>query len=541
MNRKSIWLAIAVMLVAVFILVPASILASDGPLPDGHAVEMQPAFTTITGTIDSKADTIPGEWVIDGTAIMMTAQTRFHGNPVTMNVGDTVKVMAHDDGGVLYGDRVWKLASGNNLVRIQGVISEIADDHWVVDGTEVGVTDATVILGAEPDVGDIADVRAQETADGLIATRIIVVDSPRSVHFTGVIAEMTADVWIISTLAGDQTITITADTVIEGNVPDVDDVIEVWADVTGDGLVATRIVIQDTPTDVLFRGKIREIAEDHWKVGRITVLVNEDTVVEGNEPDVGDYAEVWGSSTPEGLLATRIVVHDKPKAIIVRGELEAIAEDVWTISGVDVTITPDTVILGDPQVGDRVIALGERNGDGTIEALVIHKVPEYPTADAHFSGFIVSIVGPDAKGADQVEPTLWVVQSSFMYNGEALTWDVWITDETDVYAESEPAVGDWVKGIGQENDDGSVTAEIVRVTSPPRVPFMGAIEEQPAEGAIGDWVINGVTVHVSEDARVIGDPADWGGHAKGYGLLQPDGSVEALVIGPMPGYGYDAF
>jgi hypothetical protein len=357
-----------------------------------------------------------------------------------------------------------------------------------------------------------------------------VVDIPRDVRFHGVIAEMSEDAWVITTLVGDQTVAITEDTVIEGGDPDVGDIAKVWANVTGEGLVANRIMVEDVPVEVHFRGEINEIGDDYWMVGMRMVMITEDTVIEGDDPDVGDIAEVWADATLDGLAATRIVVMNRPQPGIVRGTVEAIADDVWTISGIDVVTTEDTVIVGNPEVGDEVIVI-TNSEDGMLVARSIHKVPNQ-TRPAHFGGFITEIMEPANEG----DPTIWTVESSVEHNGETPVWTVLITEDTEILGKVEPEVGAWVKGYGEENEDGSITSASVRVIAAPKVPFMGEIEQMPEDGVVGDWIVGGVSVMVTEDTRVIGDPADWGGNAKGYGTLQPGGVVEALVIGPMPAF-----
>jgi hypothetical protein len=396
------------------------------------------------------------------------------------------------------------------------------------------ITENTVIVGDEPDVGDIADVVANETDDGLVAKRIVVVAARRSVFFPGVIKEMNDDAWVILTPAGEKTVGITADTVIEGDTPDVGDRVKVWANVTTDGLVATRILVKDTPREVHFRGRIQEMNDDSWVVAYQTVAITEDTVIEGDDPSVGDIAEVWATPTADGLVATRIVVTATNRYAVVRGVVESISDTLWVIGGHEVGVNEDTKIVGNPQVGDQVIAVVRTEDDGSLMARSIHKIPEAPPKDrVVFSGFITEIQEPANEG----DPTMWVVTSSIEHNGQAQTWTVWITEDTDISPEdADVKVGSWVKGYGEPNEDGSVNALGVQVVAAPRVSFAGEIQQQPESGVIGDWVIEGVTVHVTDETRVVGDPADWNGYAQGYGTLNPDGSVTAIVIGPMPGH-----
>ena len=298
-------------------------------------------------------------------------------------------------------------------------------------------------------------------------------------------------------------------------------------------MTALHIIVRDTPINKHFRGVINEMTDDYWVVGRVTVLIDENTVFEGDDPDVGDFAEVWGVVTPEGLLASRILVTNYPHVATLEGEVEAINGDVWTISGRDVLTDDETVFLGNPGLGDTVSVIGVLEDDGTLLAKVIYNQGYEPGQErmTRFSGFITEIVEPAAED----DPVLWIVQSSVEFNGEPVMLNIWISDATVIDAKVEPAVGAFIKGFGKVNEDDSIDARKVQVIDPPKVPFMGEITQKPDEGVIGEWVIDGDTVYVTEDTEVIGDVEDWGGYAKGYGVLQPDGSVEALVIGPMPG------
>ncbi len=530
MKKHTIWFGLLVAVLALTLLIPASVFAAGRPghgtLPDpGDLMNVTIEFS---GQVESKADAIPGEWVIDGRTVQVTPQTAFNVNPVTIQVGDYVEVRAEvGDFGNLTALAINKV-QGPNDVHFTGVIQEITDAYWIVDDTKVLITDQTVILGDHPDVGDIADVMARETDDGVEAKRIVVVDAEQTVQFPGVIKEMNDDSWLIGTPAGDQTVIITADTRIVGDTPDVGDMVKVWANVTADGLVATRIQVTDIPPEVHFKGRIQEITDEYWVVAYQKVTITQDTVIEGDEPHVGDIAEVWGEATADGIVATRIMVTATNRFAIVRGYVEEQTDAYWVISGRTVNVTEDTKIVGNPQIGDQVIAVVRVEDDGSLTARSIHKVPEAPPENrVTFSGFITEI--------EEGNPAKWVVTSSYTHNGEAKTWVVWVSDETEIVPEgAEVQVGSWVKGYGEPNEDGSVNALGVQVVAAPRVSFAGEIQQKPESGVVGDWVIQGVTVHVTDATRVIGNPDNWDGYAQGYGTLNPDGSIDATVIGPMP-------
>lgn len=537
MKKQTIWFGMMLALMAIALLTPIGAFAAGRPDHDALPAPDPEALTTIvefTGHVERKDATIPGDWIIDGRTVHVSHQTHFNVSPATILIGDYVQVIAKQKpDGVLLALSIRKMQDQRE-VHFTGVIEEIADAQWVVDGKTVLIVESTVILGDEPDVGDIADVLANETADGLVARRIVVTPGAHAIFFPGIIKKMAEDAWVIQTPAGEKSIKITADTVIEGDTPDVGDRVKVWANVTPDGLIATRIHVKDAPHEVHFRGRIQEMNDDSWVVAYQTVKITEDTVIEGDEPHVGDVAEVWAAPTPDGLVATRIVVTSPTRYAIVRGVVESISDTLWVIDGREVGVNEDTKIIGHPEVGDQVIAVAQVADDGTLMARSIYKIPNMPPQDrVVFSGFITEIQEPGNEG----DPTMWVVTSRLEHNGEAQTWTVWVSDDTDIVPDdADVQVGSWVKGYGEPNEDGSVNALGVQVVAAPRISFAGEIQQRPKTGVIGDWVIEGVTVHVTDDTRVVGDPANWNGYAQGYGSLKPDGSVTAIVIGPMPGH-----
>lgn len=533
MKKKSSGLAIGLILLALFVLAPISLMA-EGPSP----VALEPVQSeTIVGSIVHMDDTIPGYWTLNTSAgevtVYLSVETTLFGRLWSFHVGDIVEVEGYFDGeGVFHAEKVQKAEEGDEEIHFSGFITEITEDYWVIAGRTVLITDSTIILGDPADVGDVANVQAIQTSEGIIGQRIIVRDTPSQIRLIGVIAEMNEDHWIVTTPIGNQTIGITDETRIEGGDPDVGDIVKISAEVSGEQITATHVIVRDIPISKRLRNVINEMHDDYWIVGRTMVFVDSSTVIEGDDPDIGDIAEVWGTVAPDGLLANRILVKDYLQMTTLKGIVEAIEGDVWTISGRDVLTNDSTGFLRNPGIGDNVSVIGELLEDGTFLARFIYNLERTPSVEmARFSGFITDIVEPVAEG----DPTKWVVQSSIEFNGETVVLDVWISDLTVVNAEVEPAVGAFVKGSGHKNDDGSIDARKVNITEPPRVPFMGTITEKPADGLIGKWIISGIAVYVTTDTQVVGDFGEGVGSARGYGVLQPDGSIEALVLEPMPG------
>jgi hypothetical protein len=383
MKKYIKWLGPLVILLAVLIILPVSASAAgpglSGPWFTFNAFPFE--IVSFSGQVESLPPAIvPGEWTVAGQKVYVGFGTRFNVSPATIQVGDYVKVKAiRDANDSLVALQIFKFTP--NEVQFVGIINEMGDGYWVVGDRTVVVNDDTLIVGDHPDVGDKAGVNAVQTEDGLVAKQIAVADADRTVTFPGVIRAMNEGSWIIATPAGDKTVIVNEDTVIEGDSPDVGDRVKVWATANTDlEIVAVRIKVTDTPRDVHFRGRIQEIGDGYWVIANQKVLITAETSIEGDEPSVGDMAEVWASLTEEGLVAKRIVVtslnFDQVK--VIKGVVESQGPDSWVIAGETVMVTAETQIKGHPQVGDAVVAVVVVQDDGTMVARNISRVPQVP-------------------------------------------------------------------------------------------------------------------------------------------------------------------
>lgn len=139
----------------------SQIRASSAPPEPGEDRE-------IRGIVNAIGD---ATWTIDGTAVGVTDQTVFEGDP---GVGDLVEVRFHTDAaGSLVADRIEKEdAEDAAEAEFRGIVEAIGAASWTISGQVVGVDAATEILDA-PAVGDEVEVHAAKAADGsLLATRI---------------------------------------------------------------------------------------------------------------------------------------------------------------------------------------------------------------------------------------------------------------------------------------------------------------------------------------------------------------------------------
>jgi hypothetical protein len=98
------------------------------------------------------------------------------------------------------------------------------------------------------------------------------------------------------------------------------------------------------------------------------------------------------------------------------------------------------------------------------------------------------------------------------------------------------AVGMRVEIEGTAEPDGSLTAMTIKVLEeeepPAEIEFAGLVESLPADGLIGDWVVRGVTVHVSDETEIddTNGPPAVGSKVKVSGVVEADRSVTARAI-----------
>jgi hypothetical protein len=117
---------------------------------------------------------------------------------------------------------------------------------------------------------------------------------------------------------------------------------------------------------------------------------------------------------------------------------------------------------------------------------------------------------------------------------------VHVTDATEIDQEDATiSVGSSVDVEGIQMTDGSIDAQSIQGTegsdddSFGNVEFAGTVESMPSEGVIGDWVVSGTTVHVTEATQIEGEDGvmpSVGSTVEVKGLAESDGSVTASSI-----------
>jgi hypothetical protein len=198
------------------------------------------------------------------------------------------------------------------VIRLDGIVEELAEDTWRVAGCQIRITDTTQIdeSTASAEVGAWVRVTAaQEPEGGLVAQKIVVEraagEAGTMVGLEGIIESLGEAEWTVS----GQPIEIGPATDISGD-PSIGSlaVVEAWCQPDG-ALLATRINVITTEDPALeFTGPIEEIAYERWLIGGRAVRLNAQTIVMGN-PVIGWQAQVWGiEESGGGLLALSIRV-----------------------------------------------------------------------------------------------------------------------------------------------------------------------------------------------------------------------------------------
>lgn len=118
---------------------------------------------------------------------------------------------------------------------------------------------------------------------------------------------------------------------------------------------------------------------------------------------------------------------------------------------------------------------------------------------------------------------------------------VHVSSDTRIPQRERVTVGVHVKVLGQPRPDGSVTAHLIIVHAEPMPPvkehFAGVIESLPeTSGYLGDWVVSGLVVEVTEDTRIHQEaqPVALGATVVGQGTPRSGGGVVAEHIVVLP-------
>lgn len=351
--------------------------------------------------------------------------------------------------------------------------------------------------------------------------------APFDVKFSGVIETVPAadgEAWVI---AG-QTVKTDANTKIRMATEE-EPAAGMWADVMAkklsDGtLLALKLTVM--PAEMRVIGPLEAMPEGDlgtWTVAGIDFIVDEETEISdrGEPIMVESWVEVHAIETEAGLLATTIHPVEEQEDVEIFGAIEAFSDTEWTVSGVIITANVDTKVMGKPVVGLLAHVSVEMQEDGALLARTVKVMWNEQGGwrqPRNFKGEIEAMPETGLIG-------VWTVDGK----------QVEVTAQTKVMQKKALAeVGATVHVVGFAEGD-VIKALLVSVMAPAEgsKPFqlIGTIETLPAEGMVGDWVVSGKTVSVTESTRIAGEKfVKVGARVTVVGTEKTDGALVATLV-----------
>ncbi len=277
-----------------------------------------------------------------------------------------------------------------------------------------------------------------------------------------------------------------------------------------------------------------------WKVNNVTVQVTDSTIINQDRGAVGIGAlvGVQGWSQPDGSIkATMIDVVTGVGGTVkffglvktLPGTTDLVGD--WTVlipvtQTVTVHVTSATKIdqtKGKVAVGAIVKVEGKLETDDSVDASAITVVflPPGPGKPFEFFGQIDSLPSSGLIGD-------WSVSGI----------QVHVSSTTNVdQSRAKAEVGAFVRVVGILQSDGSVNATYIEVRAKPTPPpayryvkFFGTVQSLPTSSTVGAWVVSGLTVNVTAQTQIMGGTAKVGSTVVVKGLLQTDGTINAIRI-----------
>jgi len=283
-----------------------------------------------------------------------------------------------------------------------------------------------------------------------------------------------------------------------------------------------------------------------WRVGGRTIHVSSSTRIEAEFGPIaaGAFVEVYGMPRADGSIdATKIETKSNVGGGDGRDELKGTIEALpggfigdWRISGRAVRVGAATIINqehGPAAVGASVEVAGTLNTDGSFDAARIEVKTNSPSSDDGSSTF---------KGTIESFPSTPGFMGDWRVGGRTIH----VSSATRIETNFGPvAAGAFVEVYGTMRTDRSIDAAKIETKSnvaggDGRDELKGAIESLPiAGGFIGDWRINGRTVHVTGSTIINQEhgAASVGASVEVAGTRRTDGSIDATRIEVQPSAG----
>src|SRR2546423_5783348 len=288
-----------------------------------------------------------------------------------------------------------------------------------------------------------------------------------------------------------------------------------------------------------------------WIVGSRTVHVTSSTIIDQEDGAIvlGSLVEVKGTVRSDGSVdATKIETEDAPETTPsprpspspgcheFEGTIQSLPNTQgfigdWTVGGRTVHVTSATILRteeGSIAVGSFVEVKGCVQQDGSINATLIEVERNSANNTTPFFEFFGTVQTLPAQGfvGD------WTVGGRTLH----------VTSNTQIVRGERPlVVGSFVRVLGALQSDGSINASTIQVkrslNTGRRVnffEFFGQVGALPSgSNLIGDWTVNNVTVHVSQNTHIVQEanqPVTVGSRVVVVGTQRPDLSLDASKI-----------
>ena len=299
-----------------------------------------------------------------------------------------------------------------------------------------------------------------------------------------------------------------------------------------------RVAGKDKKDHFEFNGLIESLPNagllGDWAVSGHTVHVSINTQIkidDGILPAVNAFVEIKGTLLPDGsVVATEIDITDGA-GVVREAVFSAFINSLppgglagdWVTSGTHLTVSAATRIKQDAgpiALKDFVQVRGFIESDGSVTAteIDVESVPG-STHQIQLEGFV------DALPAGLIGD--WSLNGTSVHATAAATFRI---------EHGVPAVNAFVEVKGFLLVDGSVNATEIDVDAVPgsarQFEFSDFVAALPDADVIGDWMISGHTIQVSDTTHIHQDQGIVAVHAfvKVTGLLLPDGRVDAVDI-----------
>ncbi len=277
----------------------------------------------------------------------------------------------------------------------------------------------------------------------------------------------------------------------------------VWARVEAikyeqQSLQASIVELDSAPGGEIF-DRVVAIDDDTgiWQVGDTEVVVSSTTEIQGT-PVVDALVYVRGHWSLDGLAAGEIAVQSAASQVIYQGEINQMQAGQWLVDDVVVDLSDSPPVTGDAEIGALVVVYGVETSSRHLRAQSI-SVSNGMTEFQHREGWLVAVEGDDF-------PYVWrvnLLDGSGIAQVFVAVFEDSVVDETAASAGYRSWLDIQVDNIGA---DYYRARRIAVLSHPPKQTITGIVEEMPAAGTFGRWLVSGHRVDVVADTALIGAP-----------------------------------